>query len=45
MVIEKKMFLNIEDFLLVILFNVKILVEDQKKYEDFVNCMVEKGYI
>lgn len=44
-VIEKKMFLNIEELLLVILFNVKGLVEEQCKYEDFVNWMVVKGYM
>lgn len=44
-VIEKKMFFNMEDLLLVILFNIKGFVEDCKKYDDFVNWMVEKGYI
>lgn len=44
-VIEKKMFFNIEDLFLVISFNVKVSKEDQQKYNDFVKCMVECGYI
>ena len=43
-VIEKKMFSNTEDLLPVISFNAKASAEDQKKHEDFVNRMVEKGY-
>ena len=43
-VIEKKMFSNTEDLLPVISFNAKSSVEDQKKHDDFVNRMVEKGY-
>jgi serine protein kinase len=43
-VIEKKMFSNTEDLLPVISFNAKTSAEDQKKHEDFVNRMVEKGY-
>jgi serine protein kinase len=43
-VIEKKMFSNTEDLLPVISFNAKASVEDQKKHEDFVARMVQKGY-
>jgi len=43
-VIEKKMFSNTEDLLPVISFNAKASPEDQKKHEDFVSRMVEKGY-
>lgn len=43
-VIEKKMFSNTEDLLPVISFNAKTSAEDQKKHEDFVNRMVDKGY-
>jgi len=43
-VIEKKMFSNTEDLLPVISFNAKTSGDDQKKHEDFVNRMVEKGY-
>ena len=43
-VIEKKMFSNTEELLPVISFNAKTSAEDQKKHEDFVNRMVEKGY-
>jgi serine protein kinase len=43
-VIEKKMFSNTEDLLPVISFNAKASAEDQKKHEDFVHRMVEKGY-
>ena len=43
-VIEKKMFSNTEDLLPVISFNAKASAEDQKKHEDFVDRMVEKGY-
>ena len=43
-VIEKKMFSNTEQLLPVISFNAKSSTEDQKKHEDFVNRMQEKGY-
>ncbi len=43
-VIEKKMFSNTEDLLPVISFNPKASRDDQKKHEDFVNRMVERGY-
>ncbi len=43
-VIEKKMFSNTEDLLPVISFNAKASVDEQKKHEDFVNRMVDKGY-
>jgi serine protein kinase len=43
-VIEKKMFSNTEELLPVISFNSKGSSEEQKKHEDFVNRMVEKGY-
>lgn len=43
-VIEKKMFSNTEDLLPVISFNAKGSAEEQKKHEDFINRMVEKGY-
>lgn len=43
-VIEKKMFSNTEDLLPVISFNAKTSGDDQKKHQDFVNRMVEKGY-
>lgn len=43
-VIEKKMFSNTEELLPVISFNTKTSTEDQKKHEEFVNRMVEKGY-
>jgi serine protein kinase len=43
-VIEKKMFSNTEDLLPVISFNAKVSAEDQKKHEDFVARMVQKGY-
>jgi len=43
-VIEKKMFSNTEDLLPVISFNSKASQDDQKKHEDFVSRMVEKGY-
>ena len=33
-----------EDLLPVISFNAKTSAEDQKKHEDFVNRMMEKGY-
>lgn len=43
-VIEKKMFSNTEELLPVISFNAKTSSEDQKKHDDFVNRMMEKGY-
>ncbi len=43
-VIEKKMFSNTEDLLPVISFNAKSSSDDNKKHDDFVNRMVEKGY-
>ncbi len=43
-VIEKKMFSNTEDLLPVISFNTKSSGDEQKKHEDFLNRMVEKGY-
>jgi serine protein kinase len=43
-VIEKKMFSNTEDLLPVISFNAKASPEDQKKHEDFIDRMVDKGY-
>lgn len=43
-VIEKKMFSNTEDLLPVISFNTKASKDDQKKHEDFVNRLVERGY-
>ncbi len=43
-VIEKKMFSNTEDLLPVISFNTKSSSEDQRKHDDFVARMVERGY-
>jgi serine protein kinase len=43
-VIEKKMFSNTEDLLPVISFNTKASGDDQKKHQDFVNRMIDKGY-
>lgn len=43
-VIEKKMFSNTEDLLPVISFNTKGSADEQKKHDDFVNRMTEKGY-
>jgi len=43
-VIEKKMFANTEDLLPVISFNAKTSMDDQKKHEDFVNRMIDRGY-
>lgn len=43
-VIEKKMFSNTEDLLPVISFNAKASTEEQKKHEEFISRMVEKGY-
>ncbi len=44
LVIEKKMFSNTEDLLPVISFNAKSSSDDQKKHNDFVARMVERGY-
>ncbi|HSH47418.1 MAG TPA: PrkA family serine protein kinase [Halomonas sp.] len=43
-VIEHKMFANTEELLPVISFNAKASSSDQKKHEDFVARMVERGY-
>ncbi len=43
-VIEKKMFSNTEELLPVISFNAKTSTDDQKKHDDFVARMMEKGY-
>ena len=43
-VIEKKMFSNTEDLLPVISFNAKTSSDDQKKHDDFINRMMDKGY-
>ena len=43
-VIEKKMFSNTEDLLPVISFNAKGSQNDQKKHNEFVKRMVERGY-
>ncbi|MEM9622677.1 MAG: PrkA family serine protein kinase, partial [Pseudomonadota bacterium] len=43
-VIEKKMFSNTEDLLPVISFSAKASSEEQKKHDDFVARMVERGY-
>ena len=43
-VIEKKMFSNTEDLLPVISFNTKSSKSEQKKHDDFVARMVERGY-
>jgi len=43
-VIEKKMFSNTEDLLPVISFNAKGSNEDQRKHEEFVKRMIERGY-
>lgn len=43
-VIEKKMFANTEDLLPVISFNAKGSNDDQKKHDNFVERMVERGY-
>ncbi|MDI3491519.1 MAG: serine protein kinase [Thauera sp.] len=41
---EKKMFSNTEDLLPVISFNAKASADEQKKHQDFVDRMIEKGY-
>ncbi len=43
-VIEKKMFSNTEDLLPVISFNAKASIDEQKKHQDFVDRMIDKGY-
>ncbi len=43
-VIEKKMFSNTEDLLPVISFNAKSSSDDQRKHDDFVARMAERGY-
>lgn len=43
-VIEASMFKNMEEILPVISFNAKASAEDQKKHEDFISRMTEKGY-
>ncbi|HDX8442945.1 PrkA family serine protein kinase [Aeromonas hydrophila] len=43
-VIEKKMFSNTEELLPVISFNSKTSAEEQKKHDNFVERMMEKGY-
>ncbi|MDP5291912.1 PrkA family serine protein kinase [Oceanimonas sp. CHS3-5] len=43
-VIEKKMFSNTEELLPVISFNAKTSADEQKKHDDFVDRMMEKGY-
>ena len=43
-VIEKKMFSNTEDLLPVISFNTKANSDEQKKHDDFVARMVDRGY-
>lgn len=43
-VIERKMFSSTEDLLPVISFGVKATSEDQKKHNDFVKRMTNKGY-
>ena len=43
-VIEKKMFSSTEDLLPVISFNAKASADDQKKHENFVQRMTQKGY-
>ncbi|MFC1507804.1 PrkA family serine protein kinase [Pseudomonadota bacterium] len=43
-VIEKKMFSNTEELLPVISFNAKTSTDEQKKHDDFVSRMMEKGY-
>ena len=43
-VIEKKMFSNTEDLLPVISFNTKASADEQKKHDQFVDRMGDKGY-
>ncbi len=44
LVIEKKMFSNTEDLLPVISFNAKASSDDQKKHNEFVKRMIDRGY-
>ena len=44
-VIEKKMFSSTEELLPVISFNTKASAEDQKKHQNFVDRMVDKGFL
>ena len=44
MVIEKKMFSNTEELLPVISFNAKASGDEQKKHDQFVDRMTDKGY-
>lgn len=44
LVIEKNMFSSTEDLLPVISFNAKSSKDDQKKHQDFVNRLTERGY-
>jgi serine protein kinase len=43
-VIEKKMFANTSDLLPVISFSTKSNTDDQKKHDDFVSRMIDRGY-
>lgn len=43
-VIEKKMFSNTEDLLPVISFNAKGSNDDERKHEEFVSRMIDRGY-
>jgi serine protein kinase len=43
-VIEKKMFSNTEDLLPVISYSAKSSTDDDKKHQDFVRRMVNRGY-
>jgi serine protein kinase len=43
-VIEKKMFSNTEDLLPVISFNAKASKDEQRKHDDFVRRMTDRGY-
>jgi serine protein kinase len=43
-VIEQKMFANTEDLLPVISFGAKASTDDQKKHQEFVSRMTERGY-
>jgi len=43
-VIEKRMFSNTEDLLPVVSFNAKASADEQKKHQDFVDRMIDKGY-
>lgn len=43
-VIEKKMFSTTEDLLPVISFNAKASIDEQRKHQNFIDRMVEKGY-